>query len=130
MPRLCRTLLLAALVLSGCGSPRKSAEAALRKVGTDRVRKEAAVFYKNLFAGPAPTFFTIKLNDCPPAFQALAPLHVGAYPDGFSLAKVRTAEAEEGYYVIPFGMDIVPVSKNRAHFTPLTEGVYWYRFDL
>jgi len=130
MPRFCRPLLLAALVLIGCGSPRKTAEATLRKVGVDRVRKEAAVLYKNLFAGPGPAFFTIKVNDCPSTFQALSPLHVGAYRDGFSLAKMRTADVEEGFYVIPLGMDVVPTSKDRAHFAPLAPGIYWYTFDL
>ena len=130
MPHHCRLLLLAALVLSGCGSPRKTAEAALRKVGVDRVRKDAAIFYKNLFAGPGPAFFTIKLNDCPPAFQALSPIQVGAYRDGFSLAKIRNADVEEGFYVIPQGMDVVPASKDRAHFAPLAQGIYWYTFEL
>ncbi len=123
-------LILSALVVAGCArSPRDSAEQRLRKVDPARLRAEAAVLYKNLFASEAATYTVIKSSAWPATFRAIEPLQVGAYRDGFALATHRDAGVESGLYVLPAQMDVVPVSKGRARFDRVADGIYWYSFQ-
>ena len=94
-----------ALVVSAC-SARRDAESKLAEVGIPRLREQAALLYKNAFAGTAPAFATVKSEDWPATFRALNPSHVGAYRDGFTLALERRDGVESGLYVIPQHMDV------------------------
>jgi hypothetical protein len=119
-----------ALLTSACSpTPRQAAEAHLRSIGAERMRKESAVLYKNLFASTAPAFTVIKADAWPPSFRGFSPIQVGAYRDGFSLALQRTSGAESGVYVVPEGMELEPRSQGRAHFDRIAEGIYWYVFE-
>ncbi len=99
------------------------------KVGPERLRIEAALLYKNLYAAASTSFFTIKLTDCPATFRAFNPQHVVAYRDGFSLALERGPQGESGLYVVPSEMDVAPNPGRRAKFERIAEGIYWYSFE-
>lgn len=123
-------LLLLAFAVAGCSqSPRERAEARLRKFDVAALRQQAAVLYKNMHASAGPTYIVIKQNAWPPAFAAFGPTQVGAYLDGFTLALEQSGGREAGLYVIPAQMDVVPRSSDRAHFEPISEGIYWYSFQ-
>lgn len=98
-------------------------------MGTMRLREEAALIYKDLFAGEAPAYASIKRDDWPGLFRAFEPENVGAYRDGFALALVRTRDRESGLYVIPAQMEVQPRATARTHFERIEEGIYWYSFD-
>jgi hypothetical protein len=110
-------------------SKRGAAEKRMRKVGAERLRAEAAVLYKDVFAGAAPTFLTVKQGDWPESFRAMVPLEVGAYPDGFSLTMHRKGNAESGVYVVPLHMEVSPNPGRLAHFERIADGIYWYSFE-
>jgi hypothetical protein len=114
---------------AGCSSPRRKAERVLEKVGTARLREQAALMYKDLFAGEAPAYAAIKRNDWPALFRAFEPQQVGAYRDGFALALMRTRDRESGLYIIPALMDVEPRATKRSRFERIDEGVYWYSFE-
>ena len=114
--------------IGGCSSPRRTAEKTLEQVGADRLRTEAAVLYKNLFAGVSTSFYTIKVKDCPATFRMFQPQHVVAYRDGFSLALVRGATGESGIHVVPAQMDVSPSAGRRVRFEKIADGIYWYSF--
>jgi len=129
IPRLVLLLLLAC-ALAGCGrTPRARAEDRLRKVDVAALRQQAAVLYKNMHASAGPNYIVIKQNNWPPAFVAFGPTQVGAYLDGFTLGVEQSGGREEGIYVIPAQMEVVPRSSKRAHFEPITDGIYWYTFS-
>ena len=122
-------LSLLALLASGC-SPRRKAESMLKKVNHSNLREEAAVLYKQTFAGSsAPPFTAIKPDDWPANFRAFTPRHVGAFKDGFSLALKLEGGVESGIYVVPKFMDVQPNPGRRAKFEKLDDGIYWYSFE-
>lgn len=94
-----------------------------------RLREEAALIYKNLFAGGAPAYATIKRDDWPALFRVFEPENVGVYRDGFALALVRSRDRESGLYVIPAHMEVEPRGTPRTRFERIDEGIYWYSFD-
>jgi hypothetical protein len=122
-------LLACALLSTACTNPRTRAERQLGKGGAERLRHDAAIIYKNLFAGHGkPDFVEIWFKNWPPSFQKLAPLHVGAYLDGISIALQASSENEAGLYIVPESMDNEPRGAPGATFTKLREGIYWYSF--
>ena len=123
-------LIATALAFAAVGcSHRGEAEDRLKKVGPEQLRSQAAILYKNIFAGAAPTFRTVRSEDWPESFRAMAPLDVGAYRDGFSLAMQRKGDSESGIYVVPQHMEVSPNPGRLAHFDRIAEGIYWYRFE-
>lgn len=120
----------AALVaLAGCGDPRRrDAERTLHQIGVASLRQDAAAFYKDLFVAPPATYFLPKPNKWPGSFQRFRPLRVRAYPDGFAIAVRERRGLEEGFYVVPLGMDRTPRESRSSHLQKIDEGIYWYRF--
>src|SRR5436190_6379629 len=106
---------LAASFSSCSSSPRKTAERTLERIGADRVRAEAAVFYKDMFAGVSTTFVAIKAEDCPATFRVFNPQYVIGYRDGFSLALQRGPSGESGLHIVPAQMDVLPSSGRGVH---------------
>ena len=126
--RLPTLLCLLALATPGCTSPRRHAIEALDRVGSDALRKDAALLYKNLFASTAPDYSAVKSTEWRPSFRSLEPKQVGAYRDGFALALMIDGDTESGLYVIPAGMDVKPRATNRNRFEQVRDGIYWYTF--
>ena len=122
-------LLACGLAVAGCADPRTRAEAALQRVGAEQVRQDAALLYKDTFAGRGTDFLVLRRSSWPPSFERFQPLRVGAYPDGFSLAIKADADTEAGLYIVPLHMEHVPTGPASAHFHRLAEGVYWYSFE-
>lgn len=118
-----------ALGLGGCDTPRQKAERLLAKLDTDKLRHEAALMSKVLYAGGAPLSPNLKPADWPPSFRPLAPLEVTAYPDGFSLLIERQGLSYSGIYIVPASMDVEPRTRDRAHFERIRDGIYWYTFS-
>lgn len=125
-----RTFLLAAVLLAfaACADPRRRTEDLLVTVGAERLRRDAAVLYKNAFARPSPGFAEIKPSDYPSSFRRFAPRHVGAYPDGVTIAVQKDGAVETGLYIVPHSMERTPTPTPRATFERLADGVYWYAF--
>ena len=122
------TLGLCASLICGCADPRSRAEGTLRAVGAETLRKDAAVLYKQLFAGRGTDFIVVRASQWPASFKRFAPVRVGAYPDGLSLALNVDADSESGLYVVPLHMDHTPSGAARAKFHKLADGIYWYSF--
>lgn len=123
-------LLLTVLALAGCSpSPRKKVEERLRRTDLARLRLDAAILYKNMYASAGPSYSVIKPAGWPASFQTLQPMHVGAYRDGFTLAFEHNGQVESGLYVTPAQMDAQPHSTQRAQFERIADGVYWYSFQ-
>jgi hypothetical protein len=121
--------LACALLLPACNNPRQRAESQLRNGGDIRLRHDAAMIYKDLFAGTGkPDFVEVWYRDWPTSFQRLAPLHVGAYHDGVIIALRASLDNESGLYIIPESMDKVPNGERGSTFIKLREGIYWYSF--
>jgi len=130
MSTLSRLLFLGAMfLLASCGTDRRqAAERTLREVGTPTLRREAASWYKGLFVSPNGQYFLPKIDQWPPAFRRFEPLRVRAYADGFGLALLDARNAEEGIYVVPWGMENTPREGRNARFQKIDEGIYWYWF--
>lgn len=128
--RVSSCLALVLICFTSCTPPERKARTAVRRLGSEALRQQAALLYKNVFAAPVAGLMTIKRNDWPPAFAALGPLSVGAYRDGFALAMVRDSERESGIYVIPAHMDVQPRQTQRSRFEWIEDGIYWYVFEL
>ena len=116
------------LLAVACADAKQLAEKRLQQVGAKTLREDAARLYKNVFAGRKSDFEEVKASDWPRSFRQFAPRHVGAYPDGLSLALSGDRRAESGLYIVPAEMEHTPVSTARASFQQLAEGVYWYSF--
>ena len=126
--RIVGSIILAAL-LPGCSDVQRTAEEKIALVGAPTLRNDAARLYKDVFAGRAPEFEEVREAAWPPSFRAFAPRHVGAYPDGISLALRRSRDRESGLYIVPLHMEHAPAPTARASFQRLSEGIYWYSFE-
>jgi hypothetical protein len=127
---LLRVLLLIACALLGQGCGRRhQAERQLRDGGTERLRHDAAMLYMSIFTSRGrPDFVEVWYRDWPASFEKLAPLHVGAYLDGISIALSTGDHSESGLFIVPESMDHRPVSSRGANYERITEGIYWYSF--
>ena len=122
-------VLAALLLLVSCGDDsRRNAERTLRETGATELRRDAAAFYKNLFVSSSARYFLPRPDKCPPSFQRFKPLRVRGYPDGFAIAIRERRGLEEGFYVIPLGMDHTPGESRSSHFQKIEDGLYWYQF--
>lgn len=128
--RLFRTAFLAlALALCGCAkSPQERASETLKRVGADQLRRDGALLYKTVFAAPGLDFVVLKPKYWPASFLPFAPVRVGAYPDGISVAIESKDGREAGLYIVPATMDLQPSAAHGGRFERLAEGVYWYSF--
>ena len=120
--------LLCAVFLAGCAGPRDKAIKTLDRVGAEKLRHDAAVLYKDLFAGRGPDLTVLKPGQWPKSFEAFHPLYVGAYLDGFVCALRKGEDTESGIYIIPSGMEHEPRNTDRASYERLSDGIYWYSF--
>ncbi len=118
------------LALGGCDeTPRQRMQTQLGRADLARVRREAALTYKDLFAASGSGFIPLPLTKFPPSFRQFQPLRIVAHRDGFALTLVSTAATESGLYIVPAGMEHAPAASRRAHFERLREGFYWYAFE-
>ena len=102
----------------------------LRNGGAERLRNEAAILYKDLYARHGQReFVEIWFSDWPPTFRKFSPRHVGAYVDGFILATDRNLNGEMGLFIVPESMDHVPSPAKGTTYEQLTPGIYWYSFS-
>ena len=127
-----RTLLIFACVLLGSGctaDPRRRAEGELRGGGAERLREDAARVYKDAFAGHRKLeFVEVWYKEWPKSFQDLRPLHVGAYPDGISIALRADERGESGLYIVPKTMEHQPTIEHGAKYERIADGIFWYSF--
>ena len=93
-----------------------------------QLRKDAAIFYKNIFAEHRKTIPTVSPQYWSYAFKRLEPQRITAYPDGFAFCLEVLGDTESGLYIVPLGMDAEPKSTPWASFERLSEGIYWYSF--
>lgn len=123
-------ILACALLAPGCGDRREQAGRKLRKVGAPRVRHEAALLYKDMFARHGrPDFSEVWFKNWPRSFQEFKPLHVGAYIDGFTIALVTDFHGEHGLFVVPESMDHEPRLLGGVTYRKMADGIYWYSFS-
>jgi hypothetical protein len=121
-------LCLLVFLLAACRGPRERAVERLNSVGPDRLRHDAALLYRELFNTRGMDFVVIRPMDWPPSFKAIAPIRIGAYPDGISLATYSRNDVESGLYIVPQSMDHEPGNVRGGHFEKVAEGIYWYSF--
>ncbi|HYR56972.1 MAG TPA: hypothetical protein VEO95_00005, partial [Chthoniobacteraceae bacterium] len=123
-------ILACVLVCSACGDARQRAEREIRRDGGQQLRRDAARLYMQVFtAHGRPDFVDIWYKDWPRSIQQIAPLHVGAYHDGISIALSANDRGESGLYVVPESMDHVPASTSGVSFQKVADGIYWYSFS-
>lgn len=122
------TVLACAFALAACTAPRERAEKTLAQVGAEPLRRDAALLYKRLFAGHGTDFVVVRPKDWPESFQRFAPVRVGAYPDGISLALESRNGGEAGLYVVPATMEHQPSAAHGGTFQRLADGIFWYSF--
>jgi hypothetical protein len=121
--------LLCVLACAGCGDRRARAEGALKNGGAERLRREAALLYKDMYSRSGrPAFVEIEFKNWPKSFQKLRPTHVGAYRDGFTIALYTANSGESGLYVVPESMDYEPKNVPGVSFQKLADGVFWFQF--
>ncbi len=122
-------LIASALLWQGCSDRRGTALRQLKKVGAERLRLDAALIYKDMFARHGrPDFIEVWYKDWPPSFQKFSPIHVGAYIDGFTIALETGRQGEAGIFVIPATMEHEPATAHGISYQRITEGIYWYSF--
>lgn len=123
-------MLLSTALLAGCHpSPREKADRRVREMDTKRLRADAAVLYKDVFASASSALISIKESAWPASFRRFEPMRVNAYRDGFSLVLDKTGEVESGIYVVPEAMEIEPRPTERARFERVADGIFWYSFQ-
>ena len=121
-------ILLFTLLLAGCSDSRGRAIKAVKRMKEDQLRKELAVYYKNIFAEHRKTIATMSQQYWSYSISQLHPEKVTAYPDGFAICLESTGDSESGLYVIPLGMEVEPKPTAWASYEKLSEGIFWYSF--
>ncbi len=119
---------ITALSVSACTDTRSRALATVKRVKPVSLRKDAAVFYKNIFAEHRKTNFVVSPQYWSWSFSELHPERITAYPDGFAICLESLGDAESGLYIVPLGMDHDPAPTHWASFEKLSEGIFWYSF--
>lgn len=119
----------AAWLLVSCKDAPREQGSYLERIGAASIRREAAIFYKDLFLSPETTYFHLNPEKCPPTFRTLDPKQVRGYPDGFALTLSSERGTEEGLYVVPEGMELSPRENRSSKFRKIAEGIYWYSFS-
>ena len=122
------SIFISSLLLVGCSDARARAKDALKRVDKKQLRKDAATFYKNIFAEHRKTITTVNPQYWSRAFSQLRPLRITAYPDGFAFCLEAAGDSESGLYIVPLGMELEPKATRWATFEKLSEGIYSYSF--
>jgi hypothetical protein len=121
-------LLIPTLLCAGCSDPRRQAEKTVKRVTAKQLRKEVALYYKNIFAEHRKTIFTVSPQYWSSSFNELHPERITAYPDGFAFCLEIRGDAESGLYIVPQGMEHDPKPTPWASYEKLSEGIFWYSF--
>ena len=121
-------ILLSALLAGGCTDARGRALKTVKRVTPPQLRKEAAVYYKDVFAGHRKTIVTLNPQYWSWSFNELHPERITAYPDGFAFCLDTRGDAESGLYIVPLGIEHDPKPTPWASFEKLSEGIFWYSF--
>ena len=100
----------------------------MQRVDPVQLRKDAAIFYKNIFAEHRKTIATVNQQYWSYSFKQLQPQRVTAYPDGFAFCLEILGDTESGLYVVPLGMDLEPASTLWASYEKISDGIFWYSF--
>ena len=117
-----------ALHFTGCGDARGRALRTMKRFKQDQLRREVALFYKDVFAQHQKMVVTLDSKYWSQAFADLRPERITAYPDGFAFRLESNGDAESGLYIVPLGMDLEPKPTPWASYEKLNEGIYWYSF--
>ena len=120
-----RLLAVLILLLPACSDPRADAQKQLHEIGIPRLRYDAALLYKQLYAGPTADYIPLKPSQWPPSFRQLAPRQIGATREGFTFTLSGKASSESGLHICPTGMTTTPHATH-AHYERLEDGIYWY----
>ena len=100
----------------------------MQRVDAGQLRKDAAIFYKNIFAEHRKTIPTVSPQYWSYAFKRLEPQRITAYPDGFAFCLEILGDTESGLYVVPLGMEVEPKPTAWAVYEKISEGIFWYSF--
>ena len=121
-------ILFFALLFAGCSDARGRALKTMKRFKQDQLRREVALFYKDVFAQHQKMVVTLNPTYWSQAFTDLKPERITAYPDGFAFRLEVNGDAESGLYIVPLGMDVEPKPTPWASYEKLSEGIYWYSF--
>ncbi len=121
-------ILFFALLVAGCSDARGRALKTMKRFKQDQLRREVALFYKDVFAQHQKMVVTLNPTYWSQAFTDLNPERITAYPDGFAFRLESNGDAESGLYIVPLGMDVEPKPTPWASYEKLSEGIYWYSF--
>ncbi len=121
-------ILISTLLLAGCTDTRGRALKTMEHFKPAQLRREVALYYKNIFAEHQKTSVPVGAKFWSEAFTALRPERITAYPDGFAFCLETNGDAESGLYIVPEGMDVAPKPTAWASYEKLHEGIYWYSF--
>ena len=100
----------------------------MKRFKEEQLRKDCAVFYKNIFAEHRQTIAVVNQQYWSWSFQQLEPKRITAYPDGFALCLESKGDSESGLYVIPLGMEVEPKATAWASYEKISDGIFWYSF--
>ena len=120
--------IISVLLLSGCSDARGRAKSTVKRVKAVQLRKDVAIFYKDIFAEHRKTITRVNQQYWSWSFTQLHPDHITAYPDGFAFCLESIGDAESGLYVVPLGMDHDPAPTKWASFEKISDGIFWYSF--
>ncbi len=121
-------ILISTLLLAGCSDSRSRAIEALKRVKAETLRRDAATFYKDIFAVPRKTSVPLGEQSWSRTFSELHPMRITAYPDGFAFCLESKGDSESGLYIVPLGMDHAPAPTRWASYEKISEGIFWYSF--
>lgn len=118
--------LLAALLLTACGSPRSDAVARLRKANTAELRIDVARFHTQFFQTPDQDYLPLKSNWWSVSVRKLKPLRVGLYRDGLAVALREEPGFEFGLHIVPQSVTRPPGPSPYIQYERIEDGIYWY----
>ena len=121
-------ILVSALLSAGCTDARGRAVKTVKRVTPEQLRKDAAHYYKDVFASRRKTMVTLNPQSCSWSFSELRAARIIAYPDGFAFCLETKGDTESGLYIVPLGMEHEPTPTRWASFEKLSEGIFWYSF--
>ena len=119
---------LLAILLASCGDARSRAVQTISRVGDYQLRREAAIYYKNIYAEHRHSPATIQPDYWSWGFAQFEPIRITVYPDGLAFCLERRGDAESGLYIVPLGMEHAPAPTAWASYERLSDGFYWYSF--
>ncbi len=118
-------LIFAFAILASCTDPITHAKNRLKGVDKQALRMDAAKLYKQIYATPGADFLILKQTLWPENFNALKPIRVSCYRDGFAIALTDDSILETGLHVQPLGITRPP-TPGSIKYERIEEGIYWY----